>query len=176
MLARYAEAIALYELGDAGRYPYFAHMPSGAVTNWHAYGAHMLQALALSGRLLKDQTLIAAARREADHFTTHLLIAGGPIWGFTSAPRVFPQIAYNVSTPTQGLLDLYKSTREPRYGRMAGLMASWLLGNNSCLRPMCDPATGWVWDGIDSKGVSFDSGAESTLEGTRTLQEVARYP
>ncbi len=176
LLARYAEAIASYSAGDAGRYPYFAHMPSGAVTNWHAYGAHMLQALALSGRLLADPALIAAAVREADHFTTHLLISGGPIWGFTPAPREFPQIAYNVSTQTQGLLELYRSTRRPRYGQMAGLMASWLLGNNLFRQPMYDPASGRVWDGIDAKGVSFDSGAESTIEGILTLQALARYP
>lgn len=174
LVERYARAIEVHRLGDAGRYPYHAHMPSNAVTHWHAYGAHMLEALATAGRLLGDRALLDGARLEADHFTTHLLIAGGPIWGFTPAPRTFPQIAYNVSAQGQGLLALYRATGERRYGVMAALMASWLLGNNPAGTAMYDAATGRVFDGIDAGRASAASGAESTIEGLSMLLDLER--
>ncbi|MBC7541278.1 MAG: hypothetical protein H7338_00955 [Candidatus Sericytochromatia bacterium] len=176
LITRYAEAIAAYQLGDAREFPYYAHPPSDAVTHWHGWGCHTLHALALAGRLLHRADWIHSARLEADHFTTHLLINGGPINGFTPAPQPYPQIAYNVTPTAQGLLALYDATQEARYGQLAALQASWLYGNNPAGLPMTDATTGRVWDGIDPKGISGDSGAESTIEGLLTQLAFSHYP
>lgn len=185
LLRRYSEAIATYYAGDAGHFPYHAHLPSRAVTSWHAYGAHMLHALALAGNVLHEPRLVAEARHEAENFTVHLLINGGPLWGFSPAPRPFPQIAYNVEPEVSGLLALYDATGDARFGKLAGLFASWLLGNNLAQRPMYDPATGRVWDGIDAAHdldpdgplgqASADAGAESTVEGLLALQALQAH-
>jgi hypothetical protein len=186
LLARYAEALASYYSGNAARFPYHAHLPSRDVTKWHAYGAHMLHAIALAGRVLKQPALVAEAREEADNFTTHLLINGGTLDGFTPAPRRYSQIAYGVEPEVSGLLALYDATGEARYGKMAGLYASWLTGNNAAGAPVYDQATGRVYDGIDGNKdigsdqapgqISVDAGAESTLEGLLALQALAVRP
>ncbi|MBI4863030.1 MAG: hypothetical protein HY815_22615 [Candidatus Riflebacteria bacterium] len=193
LLETFAAGIAACELGSPGRYPYHAHMPSRALMYWHAYGAHMLHALAVAGRVLGRRSLLEAACREADNLSMHLLISGGPIWGFTPPPRAYPQIAYGLSPQVLGLLELDRAAdqfappavwRERRgrsrapvdHGRMAGLMGSWLFGTNPAAEAVFDPLTGRVFDGIDPRGVSLDSGAESTIEGLMTMLELQRHP
>lgn len=176
LAARYAEGIAACERGDVGRYPYNAHLPSDAPGLWHSYGAHMLHALAAAGAALGREDLLAAARREADHFTAHLIISGGPLSAFTPQPVPFPQIAYGVSSTGLGLLELARATGEGRYARMAALLASWLDGNNASGAPMFDGRSGRFWDGLDAKGPSENSGAESTIEGLLLLLRLARHP
>jgi hypothetical protein len=172
LAARYAEGIVACERGSPDRYPYHAHLPSDAPGLWHAYGAHMLHALAAAGAALGRDDFLAAARREADHFTTHLIISGGPLESFSPAPVPYPQIAYGVSATGLGLLELARATGEPRYARMAALLASWLDGNNSAGVPMFDAASGRFWDGLDAKGPSENSGAESTIEGLLMLLQL----
>ncbi|HEY9721319.1 MAG TPA: hypothetical protein V6D47_04855, partial [Oscillatoriaceae cyanobacterium] len=177
LLAALAGGIAAYHRGSPGTYPYGAHLPSADPTLWHSYGAHMLHALALAGRVLKRPDFVRAARDEADHFTIRLVIAGGPLASFSPERQDYPQIAYGDETQTLGLLALYEATGDRRYGELAGVMASWLTGDNVARKPMYDPATGRVWDGLDAGAkVSEDSGAESTIEGLLTLLAIARHP
>jgi len=153
-----------------------AHLPGLGPAGWHAYGAHMLNALAEGARVTGSPTLLAAAREEADTFYPRLLALGGPVAGFTPALETYPQIAYGVEPAVLGLLSLEAATHEPRYGVMAGLFASWLTGNNPAGVPMYDARTGRVCDGVDPKGASQDSGAESTIEGLLTLEALAARP
>ena len=75
-----------------------------------------------------------------------------------------------------GLIRLYEATGKQEYLVMAGLAASWLLGNNAAGQPMYDPSTGRCYDGIrDSTTINKNSGAESTIEALGTLQEVEHY-
>lgn len=176
LLRRYGAAIAAWAPGAPGTDLDGAHLPSLGPTHWHGYGAHMLHALAEAGAVTGDAALLAAARREADRFTPHLLVSGGPIAGFFPAPVLYPQIAYAVEPQVLGLLALAEATGEPRYATMAGLFGAWLTGANPAKQAMYDPATGRVFDGIDAKGANADSGAESTIEGLLAVQALARRP
>ncbi|MDB5100960.1 MAG: hypothetical protein JWM80_5381 [Cyanobacteria bacterium RYN_339] len=174
LMARYAEAIALWAPGTGPLAD--AHLPSLVPNMWHSYGAHMLHALAEAGQRLHASRLIDAARREADHFTPRVLLAGGPVASYTPSLHAYPQIAYGVEPTVLGLLALADATGDARYAKLGGLFASWLTGNNSAHRPMYDAATGRAWDGIDPKGASTDSGAESTIEAMLTLEALASHP
>lgn len=176
LIARYGAAIAAWHPAPPGSLLDGAHLPSLGPSHWHAYGAHMLHALALGGRAIGSKALVAAARREADRFVPSLLVNGGPIAGLFPAPVPYAQIAYGLEPQVLGLLALEEATGERRYGKLAGLFGSWLTGNNPAKMPMYDPATGRIWDGIDLKGASHDAGAESTIEGLLTLQALARRP
>ncbi len=176
LIARYGEAIAAWAPAAPGTALAGAHLPGLGPQVWHAYGAHMLHALAAGGKAIASARLIGAARQEADRFVPHLLVTGGPIAGFLPAPSLFPQIAYGVEPQVLGLLALEEATGERRYGKLAGLFASWLTGENPARRPMYDARTGRVWDGVDPRGASLDAGAESTIEGLLTLQALAGRP
>jgi hypothetical protein len=177
LIGRYGEAIALWAPNAvAGGLLDGAHLPGLGPTTWHAYGAHMLHALALGGRAIGSKRLVAAAREEADRFAPKLLALGGPIAGVLPGYAIYPQIAYGVEPMALGLLALEEATGEARYGRLGALFASWLYGANPTRTPMYDAATGRVWDGIDHKGVSADSGAESTIEALLTLQAFVGRP
>jgi hypothetical protein len=170
LMARYAAGIASWTPGTG--ILAHAHLPSIKRTLWHSYGAHMLHALALAGHQLHDERLLAAAKDEATYFTPRLLLAGGPVAELNPGVVAFPQIAYGVEPTVLGLLAI----GEPRFDQLGALFASWLTGNNHAKRPMYDPATGRAWDGIDAKGASTDSGAESTIEAMLTLEALASRP
>jgi len=76
-----------------------------------------------------------------------------------------------------GLIRLYEATHKTVYLKMAGLSASWFLGNNVLGLPMYDSLTGRCFDGIrDSVTLNKNSGAESTIEALLTFVELAKYP
>jgi hypothetical protein len=77
LVGRYGAAFAQWR----GAKVQHAMLPGLGPTTWHAYGAHMLHALVEAARTTGSSALLDAARDEADHFTTHQLIAGGPVAG-----------------------------------------------------------------------------------------------
>lgn len=177
LIARYGAAIAAWKPGARGTAIAGAHMPGLGPSHWHAYGAHMLHALAAGGAAIKSKPLLAAARAEADFFVPHLLVSGGPIAGFFPAPVFHPQIAYGVEPQVLGLLALSDATGEPRYAKLAALFGSWLAGANEAKKPMYDAASGRVSDGLDAlKGPNQDAGAESAIEGLMAWQALAARP
>jgi hypothetical protein len=122
---------------------------------------------------------IAAARREVDGFFAWQL-ATTRLHEFGPLPVVAGQQAYGVNCMVQAALNLYHATGDPRYARLGGLHASWLLGDNVAGAAVYDPATGRGHDGIDREGdeflVSRHAGAESTIEALMALQAVLPIP
>jgi len=177
-LERLAEGLMIMQDGDIGAHPFGLHRSWETV--WHMWGNSQTQALALTGRLLQDKTMVQSAEREAQGFYSRLLIDGffKEMDLGNNGPRVeFEQIAYGVRPMAVGLVRLYEATRNEDYLILAGLAASWLFGNNPARRQMYDPATGRCFDGItDSLTVNKNSGAESTIEALLTVLEVERYP
>ncbi|MCI0513850.1 hypothetical protein L0128_11610 [candidate division KSB1 bacterium] len=147
---------------------------------WHAWGNSQSQALAELGRLLKRQEYMDAAQREADHYYTLLLTHGlKNSWSASDpfATREFPQIAYDIRCISVGLVKVYQATGDEKYAKLAGLAASWLLGNNVARTTMYDSTSGRSFDGInDSTSVNFNAGAESTIEALYTLIEIQYQP
>ena len=179
-LAALADGLAAFQLGGPGQFPWGLHPHSlDGVHAWHAWGAHEAQALARAGQVLGERAWIAAAQREVDGFfawqlATERLHELGPL------PIVAGQQAYGVNCMVQAAINLYHATGDPHYARLAGLHASWLLGNNVAGAPIYDPSTGRGYDGIDGGDgayrVSRHAGAESTIEALMALQAVLPVP
>lgn len=147
---------------------------------WHGYCNAQTQALARLGQILNNQKLINAAKFEADHYFTDILINGlKREWRLAEkyTARSFPQIAYDIRCIALGLLRLHEVTGEEKYAIFAGLTASWLLGNNPAHTCMYDSLSGRTFDGInDSSSVNLNAGAESTIEGLYTMIEILANP
>ncbi len=147
---------------------------------WHAWGNMQTQALASLGKILSNQIFINAAKQEADHYYMYLLIHGMlREWHLTHPEKAseFPQIAYDIRCMAVGLIRLYEATNNEDYAKMAGLAASWLMGNNAANCQMYDPCTGRGFDGIiDRSAINLNSGAESTIESLYTIIEISNNP
>ena len=172
-----AEGLVAMQLEDSASY-------AGAFLSWpglwHAWGNAQTQALAAIGRTLGDIQMVRAAQREARQFLPRLLVEG---WrrevriDGAAEPAEFPQIAYDIRCTSLGLLSVAEATGDTNFAVLAGLAASWLLGNNVAGVVMYDELTGRCYDGIESPlKVNRNSGAESTVEALATLVEVLHHP
>ena len=174
-----ADGIMMMQDGNGSRYPYGLHR--SWETQWHMWGSAQTEALACAGRILKSDTMIASAEREARGWFSRLLIQGfckEMDIGTPGAPVTrFEQIAYGVSPITVGLIRVSEATGKTEYLKMAGLFSSWFFGDNVLRKPLYDPLTGLAYDGIrDSVTINLNSGAESTIETLLALLAVERSP
>jgi hypothetical protein len=170
--------IADFQLGSDRNWPWRALMPwARSVSDWHAWGAHMSMALAISAGALRQPAWLTAARHDASSFEVHQQLSFGPINGLEPAPDDLSQIAYGNETTVDGLLAVGTATGEDVFRRWAGIAAGWLFGNNPAGLPMYQPDTGVVYDGINGDGtINHNSGAESTIEGLLALMNVVNDP
>jgi hypothetical protein len=149
----FAEGMILMQDGDARTFPYGAHR--SLETMWHAWGNGQTQLLASAGGLLRDTAMVRSAEREARGFYSRLLISGMlREWDFSKpeSKSEFDQIAYGIRPVAVGLLRLYDATGNVEYLKMAGIAASWLLGNNALNETLYDPQSGRCYDGIRDNG------------------------
>lgn len=179
LVANLANAVAAYQLGGSGEYPFSAH-PSNTTSTalWHAWGSHQVHALAWAGQTFARQDWIDSAQKAADTFFVRLL-ATDLINEMLPLPKRGGQIAYGMEVITSGFWALYQATGEERYACYAGLTTSWLFGNNMAGVEMYDPQSGRVFDGIDGPSsfrVNRNSGAESTIEGLYALMKIDQDP
>jgi hypothetical protein len=172
------EGVIKMQDGTVGQYPYGMHR--SWETMWHMWGNAQTQMLATAGKILSDTSMLASAEREAEGFYSRLLVDGFMKEFDVVRPGSmvrYEQIAYAVRPMAVGLIRLYEATGKHKYLVMAGLAASWLMGNNDLHEPVYDVSTGRCYDGIrDSVTVNRNSGAESTIEALYTLEEVEHYP
>lgn len=177
LLTALADGLAAYQLGGPGDFPWGLHPHTlDAPLPWHAWGTHESQALARAGRVMSRPDWVASARREVEGFFAWQLI-GGHLFALNPLPLVQGQQAYGVNCLVQAALECYRATGDDHFAWMAGLHASWFLGNNVAGRPLYDPASGRGYDGIDRHGeINPHAGAESTIEALLALQAVAAVP
>jgi hypothetical protein len=175
---RFGGGIAGYQLGTAREWAWQALMPwARSLSDWHAWGAHMVMALATAGLVLGQRDWVSAAERDVDLFETHQQLSFGPINGLLPAPDDRSQIAYGAETTVDGLLSLGHATGKTVYPRLAGIAAGWFLGDNPAGAMMYQPASGVVYDGINADGsINHNSGAESTIEGLLALMNAVHDP
>jgi hypothetical protein len=173
-----AEGMMVMQDGDIRTAPYGLHRSWS--TLWHMWGNGQTMALAMAGRAIGDSVLVQSACREADGFYTRLLIQGFKKEMDLSKPGSqveYEQIAYGVRPMVLGLLRLYDVTHKTEYLFLAGLSASWLLGNNTPGMALYDGATGRCYDGLrNATDLNRNSGAESTIEALMTFIELEQYP
>ncbi|MGN5375039.1 hypothetical protein [Sphingomonas hankookensis] len=184
LIGRIGEGMLMMQAGDARRFPHGAHLSWR--NQWHAWGNAQAYALLRAGKLLGRRDFIDSALREVDHFYPYLLRIGmrsgftlqGAGDGFTARDaQRFPQIAYGISPMILAATEAWRQTGEERYRAIAGRLATWFTGANDARRPIYDPASGRVLDGINGKGsVNPNSGAESTIEGLFALTALHGTP
>ena len=137
----------------------------------------MVGALALAGSTFGRGDWVASAEREANNFMVHQLISTGPINGFLPAPNDLTQINYGNEVMVTNLLALSEATHKPAYSVLAGLQASWWVGDNRAGEPMYDPATGRGFDGLAEDGtINRNAGAESTIAAVYGVLETVQDP
>lgn len=180
---KFAEGLVKMQIGDAQTFPYGLFLSWQNI--WHGWGNSQTQALARISPLVNDAEIQRAAMMEADFFY--------PFWMKRGFPREmkfvkedtkwvetiieFSQIAYAIRPALVGSLQLYQLTKESRFARLAGELATWFFGNNPVKRPLYDPETGRCFDGILSETeINLNSGAESTIEALYSLLEVEANP
>jgi multiple sugar transport system substrate-binding protein len=178
LATRTAELLVPLAAGTETAAPWGAHLDRGNEP-WHAWGARSTQALADAAVVLARPDFVQAAQREADALWGRFLLAGQPasLVSRDGAATWFPQIAYGVGPMVEGYLALAEATGERRYSVLAGLAASWFVGDNAAGVSMYDETTGRTFDGIDASGptavtVNRNAGAESTIESLLALQSV----
>ncbi|HML22376.1 MAG TPA: sugar-binding protein [Aggregatilinea sp.] len=179
LIENVASGIAAYGLGDSQTYPFgLIPVTTSAPGYWHAWGSHMIAALAGAGDALGRQDWIDVAARSADTFLVRQL-AFERIREIGILPNRLGQIAYGTNMMVQDFMTLYRATGDPQYAQFAGLSASWFFGNNMAGVPMYDPDTGRGYDGINGPTVwrvNFNAGAESTIEALMALLTVGGDP
>lgn len=177
LLTALADGLAVYQLGGPGDFPWGLHPHTlDAPLPWHAWGTHESQALARAGRVMDRPDWVVSARCEVEGFFAWQLI-GGHLFALNPLPLVQGQQAYGVNCIVQAALECYRATGDDRFAWMAGLHASWFMGNNVAGRPLYDPVSGRGYDGIDRQGaINPHAGAESTIEALLALQAVVAVP
>ena len=177
IIEKLCEGIVKMGKGSSCDFPFFMHIPYLYAPNqWHAWGSRQMMALATAGRILKRDDFIASAEKEANQWATHLNSSVGMVFGMGPSYILFPHQAYGNEVLAEGFLALYEATGKEVYAKQAGLMASWLTGNNPGKEPVYDYRSGCVFDGVDEDRVSFSSGAESTVCGLMALMDVLENP
>jgi hypothetical protein len=132
--------------------------------------------LARAGEVLKRADYVESAKREVDNFFAWQL-ATERIQEMGVLPFRQGQQAYGTNSLVQAAINIFRATGDARYAKLAGLYASWFMGNNMARTPMYDPQTGRGYDGIDRElAVNQNAGAESTIEALMALQAVVPVP
>jgi hypothetical protein len=178
LVVRLGEGLVKMQAGDARRFPYGAHLSWR--NQWHGWGNAQAYALLRVGAALDRQDFTASALAEIDDFYPYLLehgmLASFAILstdGRFEAVQMehFPQIAYGISPMILAATEAYRITGRPRYRDTARRLGAWLSGDNDAGRPVYDPASGRVLDGIIGvHSANPNSGAESTIEGLMALR------
>jgi len=180
IIKKFVEGLIQFQVCDSESPFYGMHL--SWKNCWHAWGNVQTEALAKAGRMFNNTSWIESAKLEADNFYFFLISRNflhSIEFYSKEEPKVstFPQISYGIRPMVSGLIQLYITTGDERYAKLAGLVASWLRGNNPAHRAMYDSKTGRVYDGIDNENkINKNSGAESTIEALMTLMDIIDHP
>jgi hypothetical protein len=149
----WAEEIAAARVGDV--------LPDRVGdANIHLWGHLQEAALARTGMEFGRDDLVQVAARSAD------AVLVPPAQLAFPGSRLVP---FDVSSTIAGLDAVALARSDPRYAELAALARAWFDGRNAAGEPVYDRVRGCVFDGIDGKSVSLNSGAESNIEGGLAL-------
>ena len=151
---------------------------------WHAYGNNQSYALLEAYTVTSNQNYLNAALDEINIFYPKLIselyyssfnvIKTGEIYSINEKKK-YPQIAYDIRPMVWACLKANEITGEKIYAERAGLIGSWLYGNNDARIQMYFQKTGICYDGINNaSSVNKNSGAESTIESLLLLFRIQK--
>jgi len=180
MIEKLADGLVQFQMSDPNSKLYGMHYSWRNI--WHAWGNSEVEALAKAGKTFSNSSYLESAKIEADNFYLFLMsrnfLHSIEVYsGKKPIIKIFPQISYGIRPMVSGLKELYIATEDDKYAKLAGLVASWLKGNNPAREVMYGAKTGRGYDGIDNKDkINRNSGAESTIEALMTLMEISWDP
>ncbi len=135
-LQKLSAGLAALQRKDRLEYPFGAHLswddlePMAAVddgsrvpsTLFQTRRAFAVEALARASQVLSDKNLLLSAEREALGMSTHLVVQGKPLEGFSPQP-VFSSDSTVMIPTVRGFLALYQATDKKVYADLAALGA-----------------------------------------------------
>ncbi len=175
------DRILEFQDGDINTYP-FETFYMTYNQKVQAYGNYIIQSLAYAYRNMDTSAnrnnWLEAAKKAADNWGMFILTSEMPgSEGWNPGLKKWPKIEYSVAPLVMGFYELYKATGDTKYGKLAGLAASWFFGNNVYGVPMYHPDTGICFDGLEDNGlINRNSGGESSVEGMRAIVNVMSDP
>ena len=149
---------------------------------WHAYGNSQSYALLEAYTVTANHNFLYAALDEINIFYPKLInelyyasfkvVKTANVYSINEKKK-YSQIAYDIRPMVWASLKAYEITGNNKYAERAGLIGSWLFGNNNAQKQMYFPQTGICFDGInDASSVNKNSGAESTIECLLSLIKI----
>jgi len=180
MIEKLADGLVQFQMSDPNSKLFGMHYSWRNI--WHAWGNSEVEALAKAARVFSSSSYLESAKREADNFYLFLISRNflhsiKMHEGKELIINAFPQISYGIRPMVSGLKELYIATEDDKYAKLAGLVASWLEGNNQAGEVMYDLKTGRGFDGINNKEeINRNSGAESTIEALMIIMDITDNP
>ena len=141
---------------------------------WHGWGSRQLEAMAVVGEILEDDSLIEISA-ESFKRNSILLINAGPLYSISGYLQLFPQIAYAAESAISTGFSLYQLTGDEDIATITALLGSWFLGVNKLSQSMTGE-NGEGFDGLEFSHVNRNAGAESTISMLLSLERIKRLP
>ena len=138
------------------------------------------EALIAAGTALKAPAVLAQGLGLLDFLLSveisegHLSVTGTRGRGPGERGAQYDQQPIEVSAIADACARAYDDTGDPRWIGIVELAWSWFLGWNDGKVVMYDQATGAGFDGLEEHGRNENRGAESTIAGISTYQQVRR--
>jgi hypothetical protein len=182
-IKKLADGITLMQQGDALHFPYSCIL--SWENTWHAYAGDQAFALMKAGAFLNEASYTAKGMAEVDNFYPWLfkngmkssfVLENNGIEIKLTSEKSYEQIAYGVRPMVFAAIEAYRLTNQEKYADIAGHLAAWFLGANDANKIMYSVETGRCFDGIESSGINYNSGAESTIEALLAMEAVESYP
>jgi len=148
--------------------------PSEPTHFWHGWGSRQLEALAVAGEILEDDSLLEISA-ESFKRSSMLLINAGPIYSISGYLQLFPQIAYAAESAISAGFRLYQLTGDGDIAAITALLGSWYLGANRLNQSLIGN-DGEGFDGLEFSHVNRNAGAESTISMLLSLERIEGLP
>ncbi|MBN2253677.1 MAG: hypothetical protein JW701_08255, partial [Kosmotogaceae bacterium] len=139
---------------------------------WHGWGSRQLEAMAVAGEILEDDSLVEISA-ESFKRSSMLLINAGPLYSISGYLQLFPQIAYAAESAISAGFRLYQLTGDRDIAAITALLGSWFYGANKLSQSMMGK-NGEGFDGLEFSHVNRNAGAESTISMLLSLERIGR--
>jgi hypothetical protein len=138
--------------------------------------ARLPEALVAAGVALGDESALADGLRllewlvEVETLDGHFSFTPTGGWEEGEPRPGFDQQPVEAAAVADAAARAWKVTGHADWAKVVVMAAEWLLGRNDVRTALYDPATGACHDGLSSRGINANAGAESTLSAILILQ------
>jgi hypothetical protein len=139
--------------------------------------ARLPEALLAAGDALGDDSMLDDGLRllkwlvEVETLEDHFSFTPTGGWERGEPRPGFDQQPVEAAAMADATARAWRVTGDPEWGKLVVTAAEWLLGNNDGGEMLYDAVTGACHDGLTSRGVNANAGAESTLSAILVLQQ-----